>query len=389
MSHEPRRARSLFPIVMLACLAAMAAAFALLRDSVSGANPDELAPKAVTPTAPATKARVLVHALARLAPEAGIINVGVRPGVRIDRIEVKEGDEVATGAELAVLEGRAQAELQVALAEAQKKNADDQRTLSHDKLVLEREREDKLKKDRLDTQKSLLDVAKRRLDASKEIYKTLGQAATGKVKYDLDLAYFQAEAEHLRAQIELKEVQVGQDLIERRRQLEDRQVEIQEPDRTVLDRQLEVARAARDQTVVLAPAAGRVLEVSAHAGEASQGMLLSLADLSAMVAIAEVYQSDLPDVKVGDPAEVLIQGRRVAGRVTKVSRLVGRNTLASLDPRALQDRRVVPVTIRLDDAAAAADYVNMEVEVTIRPQSPPSPDVPSRSEGRLLPNESR
>ena len=48
--------------------------------------------------------------------------------------------------------------------------------------------------------------------------------------------------------------------------------------------------------------------------------------------------------------------------------MVGKNGLASLDPRALQDRRVVAVTIRLDDAAAAADYVNMEVEVAIRPQ---------------------
>jgi HlyD family secretion protein len=349
-----------------------------MRGSVSQANSEEQTPKAVSPTPPAAKGRVQVHALGRLAPEAGIINVGVRPGLRIDRIEVKEGDEVAAGAELAVLEGRAQAELQVALVEAQKKNADDQRTLSRDKLALERERADKLRKDRLSTQERLLDIAKRRLDAATDIYKVLGQAATGKVKYDLDMAFFQAEAEHLRAQIELKELQAGQDQTERSRQLEDRQVETQEPDRTVFERQLEVARAARDQTVVLAPAAGRVLEVSAHEGEVSTGVLLSLGDLSAMVVIAEVYQSDVREVKVGDLAEAVIQGRRVAGKVTKVSRLVGRNTLASLDPRELQDRRVVPVTIRLDDAAAAALYVNMEVEVTIRPQAQtqPSPDVP-------------
>jgi HlyD family secretion protein len=369
--------------MMLGGPAGMAVVFALIRSASLQANAQESAPRTVSPTAATAKPRVHVHALARLAPEAGIINVGVRPGIRIDRIAVKEGDEVAAGAELAVLEGRAQAELQVALAEAQRKNADDQRALSRDKLSLERQREDKLKKDRLDTQKSLLDIAKRRLDTATEIYKTLGQAATGKVKYDLDMAYFQADAEHRRAQIELKELQVGEDLTEHRRQVEDRQVEIQEPDHNVLDRQLELARAARDQTMVLAPVAGRVLEVSAHAGEVSTGMLLSLGDLSAMVAIAEVYQSDLPDVKVGDPAEVMIQGRRVAGKVTKVSRLVGRNTLASLDPRALQDRRVVPVTIRLEDAAAATDYVNMEVDVTIRPQSQ------SPSQSQPPPNGSR
>ena len=378
MSRGWRRGRSLTPIVWLCGPAALAAVLPLFWVAASRVKADERTHKAVSPvptSTPASKGRTEVHALGRLAPTAGIINVGVRPGVRIDRIEVKEGDEVAAGAELAVLEGRAQAELQVALAEAQKamaeaqkKNAEDVRALSRDKVALERDREDKLKTDRLSAQEHLVDIAKRRLDAAKEIYKTLGQAAVGKVKYDLDLAYFQAEAESQKAQIELKELQVSQELSNRRRQLELKQIEIREPDRVDLDRQLELARAGRDQTVVVAPAAGRVLDLSAHAGEVSTGPLLSLGDLSAMVAIAEVYQSDLADVKVGDPAEVMILGRKVPGKVTRISRLVGRNTLASLDPRALQDRRVVPVTIRLDDATAAADFVNMEVEVTIRPQ---------------------
>ena len=376
MSGGSRRGTSLTPIVLLFCLATMAAVLPLFWVAASRAKADERTPKAVSPTqAPASRGRTEVHALAQLAPEAGIIMVGVRPGVRIERIGIKEGDEVAAGAELAVLEGRAQAELQVALAEAQKtiaqaqkKSADDLRAINRDKLALEREHDDKLKADRLRTQEHLADVAKRRLDAAKEIYKTLGQAATGKVKYDLDLAFFQAEAENLKAQIELKELQVSQELSERRRQLELKQIDIREPDRIDLDRQIELARAGRDQTVVLAPAAGRVLDLSAHAGEVSAGPLLSLGDLTAMVAIAEVYQSDLPEVKVGDPAEVVILGRKIAGKVTRISRLVGRNTLASLDPRELQDRRVVPVTIRLDDATAAADYVNMEVDVTIKPQ---------------------
>jgi HlyD family secretion protein len=108
--------------------------------------------------------------------------------------------------------------------------------------------------------------------------------------------------------------------------------------------------------------------VVAHVGEMRTGPLLYMGDLSAMTAVAEVYQSDVPEVKVGDPAEAVIQGRKVTGKVTRIGRLVGKNTLTSLDPRALQDRRVVNVTVRLDDASPAADYVNMEVELTIRPQ---------------------
>ena len=56
-------------------------------------------------------------------------------------------------------------------------------------------------KERSSAQEHLVDIAKRRLDAAKEIYKTLGQAAAGKVKYDLDLGYFQAEAENRRPKL--------------------------------------------------------------------------------------------------------------------------------------------------------------------------------------------
>ena len=61
------------------------------------------------------------------------------------------------------------------------------------------------------------------------------------------------------------------------------------------------------------------------------------------------------------------QGVTVTGRVTAVSSVVGRNQLNPLDPRALQDRRVIEVTVRLDDPEPAARYVGMEVDVLINP----------------------
>ena len=44
-------------------------------------------------------------ALARLVPANGLISVGARPGIRIDEIKVKEGDQVSQGTVLAHLEG--------------------------------------------------------------------------------------------------------------------------------------------------------------------------------------------------------------------------------------------------------------------------------------------
>ena len=63
-------------------------------------------------------------ALARLVPANGLISVGARPGIRIDEIKVKEGDQVSQGAVLALLEGHATAQHQLDLAKA-KKTLDD------------------------------------------------------------------------------------------------------------------------------------------------------------------------------------------------------------------------------------------------------------------------
>ena len=85
-----------------------------------------------------------------------------------------------------------------------------------------------------------------------------------------------------------------------------------------------------------------------------------------MVAKAEVFESDVLDVEVGAPAAVTVLGRQVAGKVVRVGSIVGRNKINSLDPTALADRRVVEVTIRLDDPALASRLINMQVEAAIR-----------------------
>ena len=116
-----------------------------------------------------------------------------------------------------------------------------------------------------------------------------------------------------------------------------------------------------------APIRGRVLELLAHAGEVSGGPLLAMGDLSAMVATAEVFQTDIPRLRTGDPATVELLDQTVTGKVTLIGSMVGKNQLTNLDPRALQDRHVVKVTISLDNPALAARFVNMEVEAAIKP----------------------
>jgi HlyD family secretion protein len=328
--------------------------------------------------------RTEVRALARLEPESGVVTVGARPGARVEGVTAEEGQEVKKGDLLAVLEGHDQRVLQLALAEAQRKAAEFRRKLRREGLALDREKFDQLKQPRLDSLKRLVSDLKSQVGSAggkagqgekdakeKEAQEKpapaglgLGQAMVPAAVRDMMAA--QLRAELAKAEVELKELEVSLDLLARQRKLEDEQASDDTPERDVLDRQVELARAELAQSEVRAPAPGRVLKREARAGEVSAGPLLILGDVRVMVARAEVFQSDVLDVEVGDPAEVTILGRAVAGEVTRVGTTVGRNTINSLDPTALADRRVVEVIVRLADPALASRLVNMQVDVAIR-----------------------
>ncbi|MGA2701681.1 MAG: HlyD family efflux transporter periplasmic adaptor subunit [Isosphaeraceae bacterium] len=307
-----------------------------------------------------------VHALARLEPASGLIIVGARPGARIERIEVGPADGITPGQVLAILEGHDQAQAQLALAEAQKTRALHQRSVQKQKLALEREQFDKLQKSKLESAMRVFS-SKQRFDEITKLYKELQPTLQGKDRFDLELRYFEAETQNLRGELEIKSYQVAQELVPRQRKLEDEELGEKGPDLDLLDRQTDLARAGLAQTEVRAPFGGRVLELMAHAGEVSSGPLLAMGDLSAMVATAEVFQTDIPRLRTGDPATVRVLDQVVTGKVTLIGSIVGKNQLTNLDPRALQDRRVVKVTIGLDNPALAARFVNMEVEAAIKP----------------------
>jgi HlyD family secretion protein len=314
-----------------------------------------------------------VYALARLEPAGGLIVVGARPGARIGRVLIAVGDRVKAGQPLAILEGQEEARLRLALAEAQKAEARHKRALKRDQLAAERAREDRLQPIRLamlaNTSKALK-VEDDRLSSDIDL---LSKDPKDALQHEeLLLKLDEVRIASYRAMFELEQSRADEALLERKRKVEDQGLADGGPDDQALDRQIELARAVLNSTTVEAPAAGQVLEIHAHGGEVSSGPLLTLGDLGAMDAVAEVDQADADKLQEGDRAEVTILGTTVPGKVTRVGRLVGRNQLPNVDPRALQDLRVLKVTIRLDAAEPAARFVNMQVEVAIRPGTTPA-----------------
>lgn len=137
------------------------------------------------------------------------------------------------------------------------------------------------------------------------------------------------------------------------------------------------ARAARDRAAAAleraylrAPSDGQILKIHARAGEKiGDSGLLDLAQTDRMVAVAEVYQTDVGLVRVGQPATIVgqaVQGS-LRGTVTQVGLQVLQQNVFSNQPGENLDRRVVEVRILLDPASTARvrSFTNLQVEVSI------------------------
>ena len=131
---------------------------------------------------------------------------------------------------------------------------------------------------------------------------------------------------------------------------------------------LEAARAQLELAVVRAPIAGRVLEVHARPGErvGDQGVL-ELGRTDEMFAVAEVYETDIGRVEVGQRAIVTSPALAtpLEGTVDRIGLKVGKLDVLGTDPVAKTDARVVEVDIRLDDGERVSHLTNLQVEVAL------------------------
>jgi HlyD family secretion protein len=131
---------------------------------------------------------------------------------------------------------------------------------------------------------------------------------------------------------------------------------------------LAAARARVELALVRSPVDGQVLAIHARAGErlGAEG-LMELGETSRMYAVAEVYETDVGHVRVGQRARVASPAleRSLAGTVEKVGLKVGKLDALGTDPVAKTDARVVEVRIRLDAGHGVEALTNLQVEVEI------------------------
>jgi HlyD family secretion protein len=135
---------------------------------------------------------------------------------------------------------------------------------------------------------------------------------------------------------------------------------------------LQRAIASRNDNLIHAPIDGTVLQVFARAGEApGSAGILQIGQISRMQVVAEVYESDLPRVKPGQPVRITSPALEepLQATVEQIGAIVLRQNVINTDPSANNDNRVVEVRAPLTPGShrRAARFTNLQVRVVIGP----------------------
>lgn len=134
------------------------------------------------------------------------------------------------------------------------------------------------------------------------------------------------------------------------------------------------AEAELALAVVRSPIDGTILKVHTIGGEKiSDHGIVDLGQIDSMRVIAEIYQTDISKVKIGQKATIQASALpgELAGEVVETGFQVSRQNVFSNEPGENLDRRVVEVTIQLTPAASQKvnQLTNLQVEVAIETTS--------------------
>lgn len=326
-----------------------------------------------------------VVARGRLEPDGGVISVGVPMGDRLNRMVVKEGQFVKAGEELAYLESHSDRLADVKLAKSQLDEASrrltavkDAAQCAIDEAEIRKEQVEKVEPLDIKAQAARVRLLEEQLSTARTDLARLQALKLDSVPQQQiemqTLAVRKAEEELIAARALLDKVKAGHDLSLRGAEAQVRaaranlaRYEAEIPVAS-LKQTLALAEVRLGHTVIRAPADGKVLKLVSRAGEMLGAQpILQMGNTRSMTAVAEVYETDVQHLKVGNTATVTSPAlpKPVQGKVVSIGSVVQKNRLFDLDPTAAADHRVVDVKIQLDADGPAEQFVNLQVTVSI------------------------
>jgi HlyD family secretion protein len=349
-----------------------------------------------------TVAEQKVVALGKLVPKGEVIKLSVANAEdsRVNQILVAEGDFVKANQVIAILQGieRKERDLEEAQKEVEFYRAKLAQIMAGDSKLADLSAQ-KANIARLESQlryetaerKAAIAFTEAQLKKSRLTYQrnqtlqqqgAVSQQTLDEALEQLELT--EASLEERKAQlnntIQTLKAQISQENENLARLQEVRPVDIK-----VAEIELERAliavgqrQADLEDTKVRVPVSGQILRINTRVGEQvnTEEGIVELGQTEQMYAIAEVYETDISKVHIGQPAIIISEyggfTGKIKGTVEHLGLQVGTKEVkeASEDPTQDENSRVVEVKIRIasEDTPKVAGLTNMQVRVQIGEQ---------------------
>ncbi|WP_019501135.1 ABC exporter membrane fusion protein [Pseudanabaena sp. PCC 6802] len=328
-------------------------------------------------TAPATlpvsepKTPPAVSALGRLEPQGETIKVAPPSALgssRISRLLVKEGDRVQKDQVIALLDSYERTLAAVKQAESQvavRQSIVEQVKAGAKTGDIEAQRANMMsRKANLARWQNELEIAKSDLQRYEMLVKDGAASEFQRDSYMLKVKSLTGQIAQAN-----EDIAQAENLLNSVAEVRPTDVRVAEAQLASAIADLEKAKADLVLTAVRAPIAGQVLKIHAKSGEAvnTNNGVLELGNTSQMYVVAEVYETDIGKVKVGQRATItseVIDGE-ITGKVEHIGLRIAKNDVLGTDPAAKTDVRVIEVRIKLDDSAKVSNLTNHQVKVKI------------------------
>ncbi|MBI3990364.1 MAG: efflux RND transporter periplasmic adaptor subunit [candidate division NC10 bacterium] len=281
---------------------------------------------------------LVVVARGKVEPYAEI-QIGAKTTERIKAILVKEGDLVQKGQVIALLDDE---ELRAQLEQA-KAHVEEAKARLQEVEAGPREQELEASRAKHDEAKAVLDEAKATVERFSELLK---EGAISQAQFDeANRRYWVAAAQHRSAKEQLSLLEAG--TREEVKRMVRAQVKRAEAD-------LRHVQAMLQNTMIKVPVSGKIVRKHMDVGEVTFFLdprpIVTLADMSRVQVRAEIDETDVRKVKVGQETVVTSDaypGKEFRGTVIEIGTMVGKKSIRSEKPAEMLDTKVLEAQIEL------------------------------------------
>ena len=343
-----------------------------------------------------TPARVAITALGRIEPEGMTIQLSAPNSVngsRIEKLFVSQGSKVKAGQIVALLDDYnratvnvqqaldnvrvAQAKLAQVKAGAKRGDIDAQRAIIA-RLESQLQGEIATGNATVARLQAELDNAQTEYNRYQKLYQQGAVSASIADSKRLQVSTLQQQLNEAQATLN-RSVNTLQDQIREARaklnsiqEVRPQDVQLAQAEVKSATSAVKQAKAEQELSILKSPITGTVLKINTKPGEmvSSEG-IMEIGKTNQMYVVAEVYQTDIKKVRLGQKAIISSTAlpRELKGTVSEIGLLVDRQKILNINPGADTDRRIVEVKIRineLEDNKLITGLTNLQVDVAIQ-----------------------